>query len=187
MSTISDEEHGMRWNQCRYGAVILAVGCLWGCRSTGPVTELEEREAALALLLPSEIEIVAPFTKLKSFSESDQPDGIEILLQARNALDNPGLMIAGTVRIELYSYLQASAERKGRQLQKWTIPLQTEKQQKAHWNRLTQMYEFRVGVDVARIPRADRYVLLVTYRSPFGTFLTDELVLSPRAAAAGPA
>lgn len=164
--------------------VVLATQ-MTACRSTAPTGDIADRERALALLVPAKIEIVAPFTNLKSFAkpgDSDEPDGIEVLLQARNPMGNPGLMIAGQIRVELYSYVPASANHKGRRLEFWNIELRTEAEQKAYWNRLTQMYEFRVGVDTRRIPKADRYVLLVTYRSPFDTQLSDELVLSTRPA-----
>jgi len=162
---------------------------LTACRSTTPDGEIADRVRAMELLIPGEIAIVAPFTRLKSFGDdgdNGEPDGIELLLEARNAMDNPGLMIAGQVRVELFAYVPASANQKGRRLEQWHIELRTEKQQKSHWNGLTQMYEFKLGVDTSRIPKADRYVLRVTYRSPFGTHLTDELVLTPRAAAAPP-
>jgi len=168
--------------------VLVMVGLatqMTACRSTARTGDIADRERALALLVPAKIEIVAPFTNLKSFAktgDSDGPDGIEVLLQARNAMGNPGLMIAGQIRVELYSYVPASANHKGRRLEFWNVELRTKDQQKSYWNRLTQMYEFRLGVDTGRIPKADRYVLLVTYRSPFGSQLSDELVLSARTA-----
>lgn len=131
----------------------------------------------LALLMPSRIRIVQPFTRIKSFDNDATPDGIELLLQAVNSLDNPGLMIAGHVRIELYEYVQASADPKGRRLESWGVDLTDEKHQRTYWNQLTQMYEFRVGVDATTARLADRYVLVVTYDSPLGERLTDEHVL----------
>jgi hypothetical protein len=43
---------------------------------------------------------------------------------------------------------------------------------------MTQMYEFRLGVDPGQIPAADKYVLAVTYTAPFGDHLSDECVIS---------
>ena len=91
-------------------------------------------------------------------------------------------MVAGTVRIELYSFVPGSANCKGARLEVWNIELLTETHQRRYWNRLTQMYEFRLGADLTAIPRAPKYVLLVTYSSPFGDRLTDELVLGNRQA-----
>ena len=148
-----------------------------GCASTPRVpTDAAARQAQLSLLMPSRIEIVEPFTRVKSFDD-DTPEGIELLVQAVNSLDNPGLMIVGGVRIELYEHMPASGNRKGRRLEHWDVELSTAKHQRTHWNQLTHMYEFHLGVNPASIPLADKYVLLVTYNSPLGEHLADEFVL----------
>ncbi|MBI4718615.1 MAG: hypothetical protein HY763_12470 [Planctomycetes bacterium] len=146
---------------------------LAGCAASpsGPTTPQQRK--MLELLMPSRVEIVEPFTKVKSFDDDTTPDGIELLLQAVNALDNAGLMIAGTVRVELYEYVPASADQRGRQLDQWQIELSTEDHQRRYWNQVTQMYEFKLGVDSGAIPLADRYVLAVTYSSPLGQHLVD--------------
>ncbi len=136
----------------------------------------------LALLMPSRIEIVEPFTRAKSFDDDATPDGIELLLQAVNFLGNPGLMIAGRVRVELYEYLPASGDQQGRRLENWDIKLTTAENQRTYWNGLTQMYEFRLGIDPTRIPPADKYVLTVSYNSPLGARLRDEYVINYRPA-----
>lgn len=105
------------------------------------------------------------------------PTRIELLIQAVNALDNPGLMITGNIRVELYEYVAASGNAKGRRLEFWNIELDTEKQQHAHWNAMTQMYEFHLGVSASQIPPADLYVLSITYNSPMNERLTDECLL----------
>lgn len=155
----------------------LAV-CICGCAAPQPApTDAAQREM-LALLMPTRVEIVEPFTRVKSPDDSAAPDRIELLIQAVNALDNPGLMVIGHVRAELFEYVPASAERKGRRLEHWNVDLTTEKQQRTYWNAMTQMYEFRLGVDPARIPPADKYVLAVTYTTPLGDHLSDECVIS---------
>lgn len=155
---------------------LCGTGCLPAVRST----DIDARHDAVSLAMPSRIEIVAPFTRIKSLSQGSEPDGIELLFQARNAMGNPGLMVVGTVRIELFEFVPGSADCKGGRLDRWNIELLTEEHQRRYWNRLTQMYEFRLGVDLAAIPRAQKYVLLVTYTSPFGEHMTDELVLLNR-------
>lgn len=164
-------------------ALIFVAGCAGPPRTT---TDIAQREM-LALLLPSRVEIVEPFTRVKSFDDDATPDGIELLLQAVNALDNPGLMITGTVRVALYEYLPASGDRKGRRLEHWNIDLVTIRQQREYWNAMTQMYEFRLAIDPTRIPPAKEYVLEVTYRSPLGEHLADECLISyvPVAVSAG--
>jgi len=158
-------------------ALIFAAGCASTPRADDPA-----RLKLLALLMPSRVEIVEPFTRVKSFDD-DTPDGIELLLRAVNSLDNPGLMIVGEVRMELFEHVAGSADQKGRRLEHWDVELATAAQQRRYWNQLTQMYEFRLGVDPIVMPQADRYVLLVTYNSPLGEHLTDEYVISYRGGA----
>ena len=134
----------------------------------------------LAMLMPTRIEIVEPFTRVKSFDDDAVPDGIEVLIQAVNALDNPGVMVVGSLHLELYEYVPASADRKGRQLARWNVDLTTTKSQRTHWNRLTQMYEFRLGVDPTQISARGDYILVVTYSSPLGDHLTDEVLIAYR-------
>ena len=135
----------------------------------------------LAMLMPSRIEIVEPFTRIKSYAADNTPDGIELLLQAVNSLDNPGLMIVGDVNVELYEHVPASADNRGTLLEHWDIELSTARHQLTYWNQLTQMYEFKLGVDPARIPNQGKYVLVVTYNSPLGDHLSDQCILWYRA------
>jgi hypothetical protein len=71
----------------------------------------------------------------------------------------------------------ASGDAKGRRLEFWDIDLDTEQQQNDHWNAMTQMYEFHLGIVASQIPVADRYVLSITYNSPMNERLTDECLL----------
>lgn len=156
---------------------VLSLALTWcGCAATPRGDEAKKQEA-MDLLMPSRIQIVQPFTRAASFDGDEKTDGIELLLQVTNALDSPGLMIAGDLRVELYEFLPASGERKGRQLDQWTLTLSGRDDQLRFWNKITQMYEFRLGVDVDKVPVADKYVLAVTYHSPLGQRLTDECVL----------
>ena len=151
---------------------------LLGCASTPPATNDAAQRQMLSLLMPGRIEIVEPFTRVKSFDDDPAPDGIELLLQAVNSLDNPGLMIVGDVRVELYEHVPASADRKGRRLEQWDVKLSTTEHQRTYWNPITQMYEFRLAVDPNTIPPAEKFVLLVTYNSPLGEHLSDECLIA---------
>jgi len=133
--------------------------------------------------MPKRVEIVEPFTRVRSFDQDAEPDGIELIVQAFNALDNPGLMIAGGFQIGLYEHIQGSADRKGRRLEHWEFDLITEADQRRYWNALTQMYEFRIAVDASRIPPGEKYVLSMTYNSPVGEHMTDECLIVYRGGA----
>lgn len=160
-------------------AVLLhAASCATPSRSSDDAA----RREMLALLMPSRVEIIESFTRVRSFDDDVMPDGIELFLEAVNALDNPGLMITGKIQAALYQYVPASGDQKGQRLQQWDIELATVHQQRTYWNALTQMYEFRLGIDPARIPPATKYVLAVTYSSPLGEHLSDECILSHESA-----
>ena len=169
----------------RYAPFIVVVTVLGllltGCSTTRPVTDEDAQREMLSLVMPGRIEIVEPFTRTESFDDDATVDGIELLLRAVNSLDNPGLMIVGDLRVELYSYVAATADHKGTQLDRWEIPLRTAEDQRAHWNQLTQMYEFLLLVNAKKVPKAGKFVVLVDYHSPLGGHLTDEFVLDIRA------
>ena len=134
-------------------------------------------DAMVSLLMPCRIEIVEPFTRVRDFDQDNALDGIELLMQAVNSLDNPGLQIVGKIRIELYEFVEASAQPKGARVDHWAVDLSSVELQQKHWNQLTQMYEFRLEVDPAVLPRKRKFVLAVTYDTPQGVHLTDECVL----------
>jgi len=141
-------------------------------KTTGP-----GQEAMISLLMPNRIDIVEPFTRVRDFDSDGSLDGIELLMQAVNLLGNPGLQIVGNVRIELYEFVEASAEPKGARIDHWAADLSSVELQQKHWNQLTQMYEFRLEVDPAVLPRNRKFVLAVTYDTPQGVHLTDECFL----------
>ncbi len=171
------------FSRCKNVALLLLLGFA-SCTTTEKVVDEQAQRQMLALLMPGHIEIIEPFTKVKSFDDGLTPDGIELFLKAVNPLGNPGLMIAGSVRVELFEFVKASADHTGQRLEHWNIELTNNKQQKTHWNQLTQMYEFRLGIDPEKIPQSDEYVILVTYVTPLGEYLTDHYVI-PHARGSG--
>lgn len=155
----------------------MMVSVFAGCKSAPVVRDDAAQRKMLELLMPSRIEIVQPFTRVRGFEQEDVEEGIEVLLQAVNRLDNPGLMIAGDIRIELYSFVPASGNRKGRRIETWRIQIADKEDQRAYWNGITQMYQFKLGLDPEGFPVSDKYVLAVTYNSPLGEHLSDECVV----------
>ena len=141
-------------------------------RAAGPADD-----AMVSLLMPSRIEIVEPFTRVRDFDQDNALDGIELLMQAVNSLGNPGLQIVGHVRVELYEFVEASAEPKGKRIDRWAVDLSSVELQQKYWNQLTQMYEFRLEVDPAVLPHKRKFVLAVTYDTPQGVHLMDDCVL----------
>ncbi len=161
---------------------LVAVAGSSGCQAPPRAGAVAAPGEIPSLLVASRIEIVEPFTRVRAFDSAETPNGIELLLQAVNPLDNPWNLV-GQVRVELYEYAPASGDRKARRVEQWNVELTSDvQQQRKHWNSLTQMYEFRLGFDPARIDPGKRYVVTVTYDAPTGGRLTDECLIDPRSA-----
>jgi len=158
--------------QTKLPFVLAAWVAAGGC-ATPPKGSNDDLRRMFAAALPNRIRIIEPFTGVASFDEDDTPDGIEVLLQPVNSFDDPGLVV-GSLLLELYEYVPASADHKGRRLEHWKLELATAEDQKNHWNSIKQMYELRLRVNPELIPRANQYVLNVTYTSPLGDHLSDE-------------
>jgi hypothetical protein len=168
-------------------AYIALPAAMVGCAQPPPPVSVEARREVLSLLMPDRINIVKSFTRAARFNSEDRADGIELFVQAVNKFDDPGLMIVGTVRVELFEHIPASGDHRGQRHENWDIDLSTSRHQESYWNGLTQMYEFRLGINPKTIPPADRYILAVTYVSPFDERLSDEFVVDFRESALRPA
>lgn len=179
--------HGVAARRVGWGASGAAIALiLGGCATSGSRARSDRSDQALALLLPTRIEIVGPSTRLHSPSGSGKPEVLELLLRGYTVLENPGAILVGDVRVELYTFQPASADNKGERICAWDISLRDKDQQHRFWNPIIQMYEFNLGIESAAIPRASKYVLSSTYRSPLETHLTDELVFDLTAAGGSP-
>lgn len=162
------------------GVLASALAPLLLCSCTSGLKLRTDREGdgeMVSLLMPCRIDIVEPFTRVRDFDHDNAEDGIELLLQAVNSMDNPGLQIVGDVRVELYEFVEASAEPRGKRLDQWHVDLSSVELQQKHWNQLTQMYEFKLEVDPAVLPRKRKFVLAVTYNTPQGVHLMDQCVI----------
>lgn len=162
--------------RCGVVSCALLAWVAGGCATGNTRIQPDAADQSLSLLLPTRIEIVGPSTRLRSPSGSGRPEVLELLLRGYTVLENPGAILVGDVRIELYTFQPASADSKGERLCAWDVSLKDKEQQRRFWNPIIQMYEFNLGIEAAAIPRAAKYVLSATYRSPLGTNLTDELV-----------
>lgn len=157
---------------------LLSCTGLTACRSTGPdhMPREPERVQMLSLMLPSEIK-VQPFTRIKSFNEDEIPDGILAVVRPVDQFKDP-VKAVGLFYFELWSYREASNDRKGERLEFWEKTLGTADDVKQYWTR-AQMYEFQLAwTQGAGVVRPDqKYLFTVTYRTPWDTTMQDEYVL----------
>ncbi len=192
MSEQKEKPDGQRevvaWPRRFLPAGVVIVAILTGCKAPDRTASRHAADSQdmLAMLMPSRIQIVEPFTRVVSADQDDIPDHIELWVQGVNSLGSTGLMIAGMLRVELFEHIPASGLRQGRRFEHWNIELTSKKEQRNYWNAITQMYEFRLGINSATIPRANKYVLTVTYPAPSGERLTDEMIIRRNTTAAPP-
>jgi hypothetical protein len=148
-----------------------------GCQSRGPsyIPTEPERVKMLSLMLPQEIKI-QPFTKIKSFNQDEIPDGILAVVRPLDKFGDP-VKAVGLFYFELWTYRDASNERKGERLAFWDRVIGSAEEVKLYWTR-AQMYEFQLawtqGVEQIRPGR--KYVLTATYRTPWDETIRDEYV-----------
>jgi hypothetical protein len=151
---------------------LAACSCTDGFRWGGGGRPVDTE--AMAMLLPTKIKIHS-FTKIKPLFGSSLPNGIEVWLEPLDRF-NDVVKIVGELHFELYTYRQASANRKGEQIEFWQVRIGSPGEQQRYWDRVARMYQFPLGWDYAP-PPGKKYVLLVTYLSPSDERLTDELEL----------
>ncbi len=138
---------------------------------------------SLLVLMPESIRIVEAFTTWTSLSERPGIDGIGVYVQPVNASGDP-IQAVGSMFVELYRYLQASADHRGERVGVWDFPLASQSDQDARWHRATQMYEFPLVLprEVLSTDPGSKFVLLVTYNPPLGDRrFADYIVEAPLA------
>ena len=132
--------------------------------------------------MPQRVEIVEAFTAFRSFDDDNIPDGIELLIQPVDSFGDP-VKVAGTMRVELCAFKQASGEKAGQRIcDPWEITLLSETDQKTYWNPITGMYEakLRFPPNIAselKIPESRKFLLSVTYNTPLSKHMTADCVL----------
>ena len=149
-----------------------------GCRTGGPAhlpTEAERVEM-LSLMLPIAIEI-QPFTKIKSFNDDEIPDGILAVVRPLDRFGDP-VKAVGLFYFELWTFQASSGERKGERLAYWDRTIGTMEEVGLYWDR-SQMYEFQLAWTggAEGIRPGKKFVLKVTYRTPWDETIEDERVL----------
>jgi len=149
-----------------------------GCRSTGPdhLPRESDRVEMLSLMLPSEVKI-QPFTKIKSFNDDSIPDGILAIVRPLDSFGDP-VKAVGLFYFELWQYRDASGDRRGDRIEFWEKTIDSENEVRLHWTR-AQMYEFQLAwtKGAGAIQPDRKYLLTVTYRTPWDTTIQDERVI----------
>lgn len=166
-------------------SMILLAGCerrqnSWKVHRKGPNGEVEycAARSQIALLMPAKIEIL-PFTKPKSWDKDYIPDGIEVYLRPLDSFGDQTKAI-GDFRFELYTFRKASDDNRGERIGFWEVNLNAKKAQVLHWDKITRTYRFRLGWTADKEIKPGKYILEVTYTSPWKDRLTTQYVMDAR-------
>ena len=128
-------------------------------------------------MLPDRIQI-QPFTSIRSFNDDEIPDGILLVLRPLDRFGDP-VKAAGHFYFELWTYVNASGERKGERLAFWERDIENESEMQIYWTH-AQMFEFQLawaGQGAEQLRPGQKYVLTATWRTPFDETKRDEYVL----------
>ncbi len=156
-----------------FAPIVLSAGC---AGPKGPEYTVEERRQLLSPIMADKIELVGPLTQPASFDDDAIPDGLEAVLVARDKQGEP-TKISGRLVFELYSHRPAAADPRGAQIQTWELTLASDKDQESYWNHTTLMYEFKLQVDLAAMPRGRKFVLLARYSDPWNEHMEDQTII----------
>lgn len=124
------------------------------------------------------------FSKVKDWSGSGKPEGVEALVEFDDSFGDR-TKAAGTILFEIYDYRRGWPDPRGaRVVNPFTASLQTFEEQKAHWDRATGAYIFRLAFDGARLDRS--YVLTAMYESPEADHRLFSQIVLPAVQTGGP-
>ena len=138
---------------------------------------------------PVRIRIHPTFTQVKDWTGDGKPDGIEVVVELLDDLDDP-VRASGTLTFELSKYMRGEPNSAGvRLVNPWIAPLVTRDAQLAHWSPALRAYTFQLAY--RQINPSDYYVLSVRFESAGGATaagggrLFNQIVLSPLHEVAG--
>ncbi len=164
--------------------LMVLLGCepqeSWYVRHKGSNGDVEycAAKSQIALLMPAKIEIL-PFTKPKSWDNDYIPDGIDVYLRPLDSFGDQTKAI-GKFRFELYTFRKADSDNRGERIGFWEVNLNTKKSQILHWDQITRTYRFKLGWTTDKGVKPGKYILQVTYLSPWKNRMTSQYVIDAR-------
>jgi len=132
----------------------------------------------LKMLMPSQLEIL-PFTKPRSWDDDYIPDGIEVVLRPLDSFGDQTKAV-GVFRFELYIFRKAHADPRGDRIGYWQVDLKSKQAQDQYWDKITRTYRFRLGWTDTKQFKPGKYVLEVTYISPWNERISAKYILNAK-------
>jgi hypothetical protein len=124
---------------------------------------------------PARIEVL-PLTEITDAPAGQQGTQLTIYVSVLDAFGSQ-MKALGTLRFELYEYIQRSAQMKGQRIAIWPdIDATTPSENQKYWRDFLRAYEFTLA---GQVTKGVTYVLQATCMLPSGKRLTDEFVLKP--------
>lgn len=144
---------------------VLTAAALAGCNGWPPPTKPGKTHVPhpISLTLPKSIHI-HPFTGTRTFDQAGGIKGIEVSVTPKDAYGDPTKAF-GTFRFELYEYRGNNPDPKGPRKVHWEVSVMDPRTNRVHWH-VSLAYKFRLRWDEG-IPVGRRFVLVVTFTSPF--------------------
>jgi hypothetical protein len=131
--------------------------------------------AAASGFAPARIEIL-PLTELTDAPAGQQGTQLSIYVSLLDVYGSQ-MKAPGTLRFELYEYIQRSAQAKGQRIAIWPdIDATVAAENQKYWRDFLRAYEFTLA---GQAPKGVTYVLQVTCLLPTGKRLTDEFIVKP--------
>lgn len=153
------------------GTACLIAGCLNGRVHPDAPGVVEYME----LVRPRAIEIQDFLTKPIALGAGDKIDGIQIILEARDALGDR-VKSAGVFIFELYEARSASADRRGERLGLWRVEIRTQDDMRRYWD-MTRFHAFKLQLEQREL-KPGKYILSAQLQAPGGVNLFDTYELT---------
>lgn len=163
-----------------FAALLPTAGC---ASNMGPHNAMSGDMAAfIQLVTPRKIQIQRYLTKPVSLDGAGDPDGIEVILQALDSLDDPVKCI-GMFHFELRTHRFNEGDRIGTRVGFWRVEIGSDETVREYWDRLARYYRFPLSLREGPLPPG-QYVLSATLMFPTGDKLFDEYTFTHESGAA---
>jgi hypothetical protein len=124
---------------------------------------------------PARIEIL-PLTELTDAPAGQQGTQLTVYVSILDAFGSQ-IKSPGTLRFELYEYIQRSAQAKGQRIAIWPdIDATAAPENQKYWRDFLRAYEFTLA---GQAPKGVTYVVQATCMVPGGKRLSDDFILKP--------
>jgi hypothetical protein len=144
---------------------------------TGCTTQPHWQPQQPDLFAPTAMRIHPVFTQIRDWTESGQPDGVEVMVEFQDRFGDPS-KASGAFVFELFQYRPGFPDQRGaRVAMPFVANVDSAAAQRDHWNRTARSYAFQLALP--QVNPNNTYVLQAHFELTGGGRFTDTLVLTP--------